>query len=92
MRSEKRKSLRRALRREVFIQVPVKCTLSDISVSGARLLIANPSDVPATFIMEIKPGLYRWCREVWRDENEIGVEFITRPETIVTKPQGAELK
>ena len=85
MRTEKRKSQRRSLRREIYIQVPIKCTLADVSVTGARLLVANPSEVPATFIIEIKPGLYRWCREVWRDDNEIGVEFISRPETIITK-------
>ena len=85
MRAEKRKSQRRSLRREIYIQVPIKCTLSDVSVTGARLLVGNPSDVPTTFIIEIKPSLYRWCREVWRDDNEIGVEFISRPETIVTK-------
>lgn len=85
LRSEKRKSQRRSSRREIYIQVPIACTLSDISVTGARLLIGNPNDVPATFIIEIKPGLYRWCREVWRDANEIGVEFVRRPETIITK-------
>lgn len=85
MRSEKRKSPRRSIRREIFIHVPMECALSDISVTGARLLVAKPADVPATFIIEIKPGLYRWCRQVWRDDNEIGVEFVKRPETIVTK-------
>ena len=92
MRSEKRKNPRRALGREVFIQVPIKCTLADISVTGARLLVANPSDVPTTFIIEIKPGLYRWCHEIWRDDNEIGIQFVSRPETIVTKPPVATSK
>jgi hypothetical protein len=88
MRINKRKNQRRAVRREIFIYVPIECALADISVTGARLLVAKPFDVPATFIIEIKPGLYRWCREVWRHDNEIGVEFVSRPETIFT--QGAK--
>ena len=90
MRSEKRKSPRQRLRREIFVHAPVKCTLSDISVTGARLSLDKPSDVPATFIIEIKPGLYRWCREIWRTENEIGVEFIKRPEKIATTADAAD--
>lgn len=90
MRTEKRTSPRQRLRREIFIHVPVQCTLSDISVTGARLLLDRHSDVPPVFIIEIKPGLYRWCREVWRDANEIGIEFIRRPEKIVTKNHNNE--
>jgi len=49
------------------------------------IVVDHPPDVPATFIIEIKPGLYRWCRKVWLKNKEIGVEFTIRPSLIQTK-------
>jgi hypothetical protein len=89
MTAEKRKAPRRKIRHDIYIQVPVKCTLLDISLTGAHFTVENPDEIPGTFMIEIKPGLYRWCREAWRKGNEIGVEFTERPATIQTKKKQA---
>ena len=53
------------------------CTIADISVSGARLLVARSKAVPDQF--ELATDLFsspRRCRTVWREDGQIGVEFV----------------
>jgi len=55
----------------------LKCTLVDISVSGAKLAVDEVSQIPGTFILRLSryghPRLS--CRIVWRNANTIGVAF-----------------
>jgi PilZ domain len=57
------------------------CTVMDISQHGARLAIAEASDIPAEFVIVLTPrGVpYRKCRLIRRGPNkgELAVEFET---------------
>jgi len=53
------------------------CTVADISVSGARLLVARPETVPDQFELATDlSGGSRRCRAVWREGGQISVEFV----------------
>ncbi|MCJ2124053.1 PilZ domain-containing protein [Methylobacterium sp. J-077] len=53
------------------------CTIVDISVSGARLLVSRPETVPDQFELATDlSGGSRRCRAVWREGGQIGVEFV----------------
>jgi hypothetical protein len=55
----------------------VGCTVADISVGGARLLVARPEAVPDQF--ELTTDLSsspRQCRTIWREDGEVGIEFV----------------
>ena len=53
------------------------CTIADISVSGARLLVARPETVPDQFELATDlSGGSRRCRAVWREGGQIGIEFV----------------
>lgn len=55
----------------------VGCTVADISISGARLRVARSEVVPEQFelVTDLSDGPRR-CRTIWRDDGEIGVEFV----------------
>ncbi|WP_409565798.1 PilZ domain-containing protein [Methylobacterium sp. J-077] len=54
------------------------CTVADISVSGARLLVSRLEAVPDQFELATDlSGGSRRCRAVWREDGQIGVEFIS---------------
>jgi hypothetical protein len=55
----------------------VGCTVADVSVGGARLRVADAVAVPDQFELQTKPsgGVFQ-CRTVWRENGEIGVEFV----------------
>jgi hypothetical protein len=83
MGREQRRSRRRRIRLKVWLKygvdpVLVPCTLADISDSGARLSLADNSDIPSLFVMYLTEngGAQRDCRIVWRSPKEIGVQFI----------------
>ena len=82
-RAEKRKSLRRFMRRpaEVILregQPPVRCVIWDMSDGGARLAIAYPmADLPRTFTLSLfgDASVQRQCQVVWTDTRYVGVKF-----------------
>ncbi|MGU3666237.1 PilZ domain-containing protein [Methylobacterium sp. A49B] len=55
----------------------VECTVANTSVGGARLLVRDAGAVPNRFELQTKPAdsVYQ-CRTVWREEGEVGVEFV----------------
>ncbi len=54
----------------------VDCMVRNISNSGARLDIANPVGLPASFTLVIQTDHFmRRCHPVWSSENRIGVAF-----------------
>lgn len=53
------------------------CTIADISISGARLLVPRSDAVPDQFELATDlSGGSRRCRTVWREDGQIGVEFV----------------
>jgi hypothetical protein len=54
----------------------IDCMVRNISSSGARLDIATPVGLPATFTLVIQTDQFmRRCRPVWSNDNRIGVAF-----------------
>jgi hypothetical protein len=55
--------------------IPVKCIVRNLSQTGAKIEVHNP--IPGTFdlIFDNDQARHR-CRVVWREEFNIGVEFI----------------
>jgi two-component system cell cycle response regulator len=78
---EKRKVARRRVLKEgkiVFADAMrvIDCTIRDMSVEGARLLIANTIGIPDTFnLYEKSTGLLYPTCVVWRQSNALGVRF-----------------
>ncbi|MGI8524882.1 MAG: PilZ domain-containing protein [Pseudolabrys sp.] len=60
---------------------PRECALSDISETGARIEAENADQLPDQFTLLLsKRGTpTRQCRVVWREANQIGVEFESSP-------------
>ena len=56
---------------------PIKCSIADISESGARLVLECDSELPEKFILLLTPkgDPRRHCRVVWREGLTVGVEF-----------------
>jgi PilZ domain len=81
MDAENRSYPRRDIDHVVKIKIPIRGSLIDISRSGARISIDNPADLPDEFMLDIRDDLSRWCRVIWRGDNEVGVEYIETPES-----------
>jgi methyl-accepting chemotaxis protein len=77
----KRKQKRRAVYIQVQLNRPgqqnLRCTLVDVSETGARLAVKDVTEVPDRFtiVMTARGVPYRKCRLVWRGANEVGVSF-----------------
>lgn len=58
------------------------CSISDISDSGARLLIDDEGDLPDQFslLLNTSGQVRRVCRVVWRDGKALGVKFLRSPD------------
>ena len=56
---------------------PQNCTISDVSQTGARLLLERETELLDRFILVLSRngGPRRRCRVVWRDGATLGVEF-----------------
>ena len=52
----------------------IDCTVRDVSVHGARLMVPSPLGIPDTFELRIS-GIPRAVRVVWRTDTMIGVSF-----------------
>ena len=57
--------------------LPCRCAISDISETGARIVLARQCELPERFILLLTPSgeARRHCRLVWRDGLAAGVEF-----------------
>jgi hypothetical protein len=82
---DKRNAPRLDLERTVQIiapnAAPIACTLSDVSKSGARLAVSDPSAVPDEFEILFKDDLRKWCRVMRRSETHVGIKFVHRPQS-----------
>ena len=81
MVKDKRKAVRRPMRYTAWIVVgPGQlqgCSLADVSDTGGRLDVENPTNVPDTFTLWLSSNgsARRMCKVVWRAERQIGVAF-----------------
>jgi len=56
---------------------PRSCSIEDISESGARIILQKDEELPKRFLLLLSSrGSARLCRQVWRDELTVGVEFL----------------
>ena len=80
--TEQRRKPRRPLRYRARILFskngqPRSCNIADISESGARIVLQRDEELPDRFLLILSPrSAARVCREVWRDDLTIGVEFL----------------
>jgi hypothetical protein len=60
---------------------PRPCSISDISETGARIMLESECELPERFILLLTPSgeARRHCRLVWRSGLSAGVEFPTPP-------------
>jgi hypothetical protein len=60
---------------------PRPCSISDISETGARIMLESECELPERFILLLTPSgeARRHCRLVWRNGLSAGVEFPTPP-------------
>ena len=83
MFGDRRKHQRHAINRLAKFQtasggLPRECTITDISVSGARLFVGDV-EVPDKFYLLISGDkiVREECQLVWRLGGEVGVTFVT---------------
>lgn len=56
---------------------PRSCSIEDISESGVRIVLQADEELPKRLLLLLSArGGARICREVWRDELTVGVEFL----------------
>ncbi len=82
-RAEMRRKPRRAFQYTARILAdaaapPRPCAISDISDSGARIILNSEADLPQQFVLLLtKEGrARRKCRVIWRTGSVVGVEFM----------------
>jgi hypothetical protein len=58
-------------------EVPIYCTVSNITVSGCCLQVGATVQLPEAFhlVADDEDSLNYACRVVWRKEGQLGVEF-----------------
>ncbi|MEM8813427.1 MAG: PilZ domain-containing protein [Pseudomonadota bacterium] len=62
------------------------CVVRDISESGARLKVNGADGIPDTFDLLIElDGFEAECEVVWRDGDQIGIQFLSPP--LLTAPK-----
>ncbi len=90
MDGEKRRSHRQSLKYPAKIDVgdgkpPRSCVMTDVSATGARVIVDAPDQIPDRFslLLAAEHGTQRRCKVVWREANELGLEFMKFP---VVKP------
>jgi hypothetical protein len=59
----------------------IKCSIVDISESGARLELKRNEELAEAFVLLLTPdgSALRHCRVVWRDGLAVGVKFAEHP-------------
>jgi hypothetical protein len=57
----------------------VKCTVRNVSASGAQLELTSESELPPAFILALSHdgSVRRTCHRVWQDALLVGVRFQT---------------
>ena len=55
---------------------PVPCAVRNISEKGACLKVQTTEGIPEVFDFTFAGEPVRTCKTIWRDETQIGVQFI----------------
>jgi len=83
---EKRQARRRDVRWKGLIHdeqgsIITTCMMTDVSASGAKLIIKAGINVPDWFVLTLarNAGVRRNCDVVWRATTSIGVRFVAWP-------------
>ena len=81
---EKRRARRQDVRWKGLIHddqgsIIATCMMTDVSASGAKLIIEGGINVPDWFVLTLarNAGVRRNCDVVWRAAKSIGVRFVT---------------
>ena len=80
-RAELRKKPRRQFHYNAKVLTETKqiyaCAIADISETGARIVLATECELPDRFVLLLTRAgeARRYCRLVWRDGLNVGVEF-----------------
>ena len=55
----------------------VRCTVRDVSSSGARLRLHEGAEIPEEFTLALSRNgkVYRRCTKVWCNSKDLGVSF-----------------
>ena len=57
-------------------QMPIGCSIWDLSTSGVRLIVSGPADVPVEFELQIPDaGATAMVRLIWTDGIHYGARF-----------------
>jgi hypothetical protein len=81
MARDKRRAKRRTVRYGAWLALAdgslSECVLSDISESGARLVVDDSAVVPEKFVLvlSLNGAARRGCKVVWRNPQQVGVKF-----------------
>jgi PilZ domain len=79
----RRRSPRRTAHEVVWIEkeptILERCTLVNVSETGARLTISDVYDLPESFALHLtrESNDGRRCQIIWRRDHEVGVEFLS---------------
>ncbi len=82
-RGGRRQDLRYAARIESLDDgLETRCTILDVSQTGARLVAREPDQVGPEFLLRLSLGrqAQRHCQVVWRDGATMGVRFLIEEE------------
>ena len=68
--------------------VVAKCTMRDVSASGASLVLHPISEVPDRFSLVLSQDgkVRRYCEVVWRSQALLGVRFVSAPASAAHAP------
>jgi PilZ domain len=84
--TEKRRSLRQNVRWQGLIHdeqgsIVATCMMTDVSASGAKLIMEARINVPDWFVLTLarNAGVRRNCEVAWRRAKSIGVRFVAPP-------------
>jgi hypothetical protein len=91
--TNKRKTVRKPIERYVWIDLgdgapATECRLSNMSDTGAKLVLPSPRALPANFILRLsKDGrVAHRCRLAWSLGSDVGVAFTARLVTASAGP------
>jgi hypothetical protein len=74
---QRQKKLARALIRFDGGRGEAECILRDVSLDGARLLVANTFGIPSEFRLFVGDEPERACFVRWRKTRQLGVQFLS---------------
>jgi len=89
---EKRRHRRRQVAQPALIvsesgDVVGRCTMLDVSASGARLKLETKVELPSSFVILLSmyhPTTRRQCSLAWKNGTDVGIRFPETPATLTT--------